>query len=66
MPSLSWELAFPIGVILLGLAVAWGLLRNRTRNKANDALTEEATREEYSHPQTYGQREEALRSRLRD
>ncbi|WP_369062001.1 hypothetical protein ABOZ73_07470 [Caulobacter sp. 73W] len=64
MLNLTWEMAFPIGVILLGLALAYGLLRYKTRNKANDNITEEATREEYSHPATYDEREGQLRDRL--
>lgn len=62
---ITWELAFPVGVILLGLALAWGLFRYRTRNKANDRITEEATRQEYDHPASYGRREEALRDQVR-
>ena len=40
----SWETAWLVGVVLLGAAIAWGLLQYRTRNKANDRVTEEATR----------------------
>jgi hypothetical protein len=39
-----------VGVLVLGLAIAWGLLRYQTRNRALDPLTEAATREEYEHP----------------
>lgn len=64
MSFISWELAFPIGVLLLGLALAFGLWRYKTRNKANDPLTEEATRQEYDHPGSYAGREQSLRDQL--
>lgn len=66
MSFMTWEMAFPIGVILLGLALAWGLLRYKTRNKANDRVSEEATRAEYSDPAGYARREESFRDQVRD
>jgi hypothetical protein len=38
------------GALLLGLAIAYGLYRYHTRNRALDPLTEAATREQYEHP----------------
>ena len=38
------------GAVVLGLAIAWGLFRYSTRNRALDPLTEAATREQYEHP----------------
>ncbi|RYG89273.1 MAG: hypothetical protein EON59_01720 [Alphaproteobacteria bacterium] len=58
---LSWELAWPIGIALLGLAIAYGVWRYHSRNKANDAITEAATRELYKHPETYDQTREYLK-----
>ena len=40
----SWEVLFGVGLVAVGLAIAWGLYSSRTRNRANDALGEEAAR----------------------
>jgi hypothetical protein len=53
MENMSWELGFGLGVLILALVLGWGLIRNKTRNKANDPLTEAATRREYDHPADY-------------
>jgi len=50
---LAWEIAFPLGVLLLGVALALGLWRNHRRDKSVDPVTEAATREEYDHPDRY-------------
>lgn len=62
---ISWEIAWPLGALLLGLAIAWGLWSYHTRNKANDRLTEEATREMYKHPDSYERTEKELRKQVR-
>lgn len=38
------------GAILLGLALAYGMLQNSRRDRRNDKLTEAATRDLYDHP----------------
>ena len=43
-----------IGAFILGLAIAYGILRNRRRTRAEKTLTEQATRERYAE----GAREE--------
>lgn len=50
---MSWETAFPIGVAILALALAYGLYRYATRNRANDRITEEAARELREDPDAY-------------
>ncbi|HEX4199209.1 MAG TPA: hypothetical protein VHZ26_17365 [Caulobacteraceae bacterium] len=67
MFNLSWEIAFPIAVLVLALVVAWALIRNRMRNKANDAITERATKLEYDEPkQAYQNRDRPeLKQKLR-
>lgn len=62
---LAWEMLWPIAVAVLGLALAWGSWRYHTRNKANDRITEEATRELYKHPETYEETAEDLKKQLR-
>jgi hypothetical protein len=50
---MAMELVFGLGAIVLGLAIAWSVIRNRRRNPANDAVTEAATRAEYKRPESY-------------
>jgi hypothetical protein len=47
------EVFFGIGTLILAAALAWAILRNRRRNRANDPITDAATREEYKHPASY-------------
>jgi len=47
------ELLFGLGVVVLGLALAWAVIRNRHRNRANDAIGEKAARDQREHPQSY-------------
>jgi len=61
-----WELLMGLGVLVLGLAIAYGVWRNMTRNKANDAVTEKATHELYADPDHYdGAKREDLKRQVR-
>jgi len=40
----SWELLWGIGLVGLAIAIAWGSFSYRTRNRANDAVSDEAAR----------------------
>ena len=60
---LSWETLFGVGVVLLGFILAYGLYRNATRNKANDRVTEAATKQLYDEPERYA---EGGRERLKE
>lgn len=62
---MTWELAWPIGALALGIALAYGLWSYSTRNRANDRVTEDATRELYKHPETYDRKREALKQQIR-
>lgn len=42
-----WLLLLTAGVVLLGLAIAYGISQNRKRSSAEKALTEVATQREY-------------------
>ena len=55
---ITWEVFWGLGAHILAGAIIWGMTRNRTRNRANDALTEAATRADYDHPEA---REEITR-----
>ena len=50
---LSWEILYPIGTVILAGGLAYGMWKYHTRNKANDPITEQATREQYEHPKSY-------------
>lgn len=58
------ELLFGVGIVVLGLALAWGLWSYYTRNRANDAVTEEATRQSYQRPDSYAEDKPGLEDRL--
>lgn len=62
---LTWEIAWPLGALALFIALAYGAWSYHTRNKANDRVTEEATRELYKHPDTYDRKREELKKRVR-
>jgi hypothetical protein len=47
------EAFFGIGGAILGFALAWGLFRNQSRNRANDRVGDAAAREQYQHPNSY-------------
>lgn len=45
---------FPrIGTVIIAAAIAWGISQHKRRNRANDAITDAATRELYEHPDRY-------------
>jgi hypothetical protein len=50
----SYEILYGLGALVLALAIAWGFIQYRRRNRAMDKVTEEATREEYDHPERTG------------
>lgn len=51
------------GAVILLAALVWGVWSYNRRNPANASITEEATRELYANTDTYGDKEEKLRSR---
>jgi hypothetical protein len=61
--GISWLLIEVVGgLVVLGLAIAWGSFRWATRNKANDPITEASTRAEYDLIEAAGGDEEITRS----
>ena len=63
---LSWEILWPIGTVLLAAALVYGLVSYYRRDKSNDRITEQATREQYENPEGYDKAREAeLRARTR-
>ena len=59
------EIFYGLGALLLFAALAWAVLRVRGRNKANDPITEAATRDEYDHPDRYKRDQEEFRREVR-
>lgn len=62
---MAWESLWHVGVGVLLLALVYGFWRYKTRNKANDPVTEEATRELYDDPEHYEENREALKKDIR-
>jgi hypothetical protein len=60
-----YELLWGIGAVVLLLALAWGAARYRSRNRANDKITEEATRELYTDPDHYDEKRAELERKTR-
>jgi hypothetical protein len=50
------EIGYGIGVLVLLGVLAWATWQYRRRNRANDRVTERATRELYEHPNSYNER----------
>lgn len=59
------EVAFFVGAVILLVALAWGVLSYNRRNRANEPVTENATRELYANTDTYGAKEAKLREDVR-
>lgn len=61
----SWEAFFGLGALVLAGVLIWGMTRNRTRNRANDPLTESATAKQYDHPGARQEISEEARRKVR-
>lgn len=57
------ETGFFVGVLILLVALVWGIMAFNRRNPANKPVTDQATRELYANTDTYGEKEDELRSR---
>ena len=51
--SIPWELIYSLGALLLLGAIVWGVMQNSKRNRANDPVTEAATRESSKNPEGF-------------
>jgi hypothetical protein len=48
--GVSFEFMFGVGIVVLGLAIAWSMMRNRkARSHGEINRTEQATRDLYAH-----------------
>lgn len=59
------ELFFFIGAAVLLAALIWGVMAYNRRNRANEPVTEKATRELYADTDDYAAKEGKLRSETR-
>lgn len=59
------EVLYGLGALLLMAVLVYGVLQTRRRNRANDPITEAATREEYDHPDTYREAPARLKREIR-
>lgn len=62
---LTPEILWGVGALVLLAALVWGMTQYKRRNRANDPITERATRAEYDHPDTYQREEEKFRDQVR-
>jgi hypothetical protein len=58
------EVLFGVGIVVLFLGLLWGFVQYKTRNKANDPLTDAATKAEYDDPHNYDVAEAELKSKI--
>jgi len=59
------EVFFGLGALALLAALVWGITQYKRRNRANDPLSEAATRAEYDRPDTYQHEEQTFRDQVR-
>lgn len=59
------EILFGIGALVLLVGMFWAMVVNRRRNRANDRVTDAATRDLYNHPDGYQQRRGEYEKQLR-
>lgn len=63
---MGYELLFFIGAIVLLAAIAYGVFRDKTRDRSKDVLTEAATREQYEHPERYRRTQKQFEDAAKD
>jgi hypothetical protein len=59
------EVFFGIGVAVLLIALIWGMIQYKTRNRANDRVTEKAAKKLYDNPETYDRKRPGLEDEVR-
>ncbi len=48
--TFSWEMLYSLGAFVLLAALIYGMWQYKTRNRANDRTSDEATRQMYAKP----------------
>jgi hypothetical protein len=59
------EIFYGLGALALLAGLVWGITQYKRRNRANDPLTEAATRAEYDHPDTYEHEQQQFKDQVR-
>jgi uncharacterized membrane protein len=49
----AWELVYPIATLALLIAMVYGAVQYRKRNRANDRRADEVVRDRYEHPEKW-------------
>ena len=62
---MGWEIGFFIGALILLGALIYGAIANTRRNRANDPVTDEATRQLYKNEDTFAEKEGEFRAQTR-
>ena len=60
-----YELSWGVGILALLAALVWGIVQYKTRNRANDRITEQATAAQYKDPDHYEQTRAELNKRIK-
>jgi hypothetical protein len=63
MPSL--EVLFGVGIVLVLAALIWAMIQYRSRNRANDPVTDKAAKTMFDDPDTYDAKRADLQSQVR-
>lgn len=50
---LAWELVYPLGALILLLAIVYGLWQYRHRNRSADRIGDRVVRDRYEHPEKW-------------
>jgi hypothetical protein len=59
------EVLYGIGGAVLLVALIWGMIQYKTRNRANDRVTEKAADTLYDNPETYERKRPGLENEVR-
>lgn len=65
MDNIPYEVLFGVGTLLLLGGLVWSFVQYKRRNRANDPLAEEATRELYDDPAAYQAHQDEIRRKAR-
>lgn len=59
------ETLWGVGAVLLLLALIYGVIQYRTRNRANDPVTDKAAKALYDDPEGYDAKRETLKDEVK-
>lgn len=60
----QFEMLWGLGALLLLAALIYGVIQYRTRNRANDPVSEEAAKALYDDPDGYDRKREQLKDKV--